>query len=595
MSYISYLPQGLKNYYYQSKKPLININSRFKNKFNRVKSVNDLREKNFNDKFIYRKIPNFISYNGNNNFLKLNTKYNSTKKKYGQYLPGIPLSSNNNSLYLHWPLSYKPTALNQLISNKNYIETYSVNSRNINNISNKNIESNQNNILLNDFQNKNFENFRKDEIFITNISENNFSNLINLNSIFELWDNLFVNKNYRELFCVIYKELDAVYKEELYQREIKELLLIKKDIDTLKHIIELRQNTIKEIYELNIKLKTEIFNNDNKSNEIIINKISDKIQILREQTVNVCKAMKKLKLELSGVIHLDKYDINKIAEKYNFDENYLIKMKGELNFLKEGFTKYYFNIDDDQSPFFLKASEKILDNEKDPLLHLVPINKELKSDIIECSYYIYQELIAYQNEKINKNILRCISPLKRIVLKNFEEEPKIINGIEEKENIININNNINNIINQNNISNNNNLNLKKSSSFIDNNIKIKEENNIESSEKKEIKNKNNQNNDNKNEKMYEKKDIINKNRNNKKMKAGSMGSQKYKHNSYKNILQNYRIKDRNINKQITSINRKKNDMFIDKVLIKTDKTSKLFSEKIKKDEENKKEIDKNID
>ena len=565
---MSYISPELKNYYFQSKKPLVNINSRFINKFKRVKSVNDLKEKHFKDKYLYKKIPNYFSYNDNNNLLKLNKKYNSSKKKDGQNLPGIPLSFNNNSLYLHWPLKYKPTAINPLISNKNYIQTFSVNSRNIN--------------------------------YKTNINENNYNNLnlINLNSIFELWDDLFVIKSYRELFYVIYKELDSVYKEELYQREINELLLIKKDINTLKHIIKLRQNTIKEIYELNIKLKTEIFNNDNKSNEIIISKISDKIQLLREQTVNVCKSMKKLKLELSGVKHLDKYDINKIAEKYNFDENYLIKMKGELNFLKEGFTKYYFNIEDDQSPFLLKASDKCIDNEKDPLLHFVPINKELKNDIMECSYFIYQELIAYQNEKINKNILRCISPLKRIALKTIEEEPKIINGKEEKENNININNNnenFNNIIIQNNFSDNNNLKIRQSSSLlVNNNTKTKNEK-TEDNEKIEIKNKNIQNNDdNKNENNYDKKDI-NKNRNNKKFKAGTMVNQKYKQTNYKKILHNYKINDRNISKQITSINRKKNDIYIDKFLIKNDKTSKIFSENIKKDEEDKKELVKDID
>ena len=158
---------------------------------------------------------------------------------------------------------------------------------------------------------------------------------------------------------------------------------IKNDINELKINIELRLKTIKDIFELNKKLNTEIINKDNKSNEIIINEISDKIGTLRLHTVKVCKSMKKLKMELDGLKYLDKYDINKIGEKYQFDRNYLIKMKGELNFLKEGFAKYYFNINNDQTPFLLKASEKSkIDNDKDPFVHLIPIDKDLKNEIM---------------------------------------------------------------------------------------------------------------------------------------------------------------------------------------------------------------------
>ena len=125
--------------------------------------------------------------------------------------------------------------------------------------------------------------------------------------------------------------------------------------------------------------------------------------------------MEKLKMELSGIKNLDKFDINLIGEKFNFDKNYLIKMKSELNFLREGFAKYYFNIANDQTPFLLKTSEKNkISNDKEPFTRLVPLDQELKEEITECTYYIYQELIAYQNEKVHNKVLRSISPLKRI-------------------------------------------------------------------------------------------------------------------------------------------------------------------------------------
>jgi hypothetical protein len=158
--------------------------------------------------------------------------------------------------------------------------------------------------------------------------------------------------------------------------------------------------------------------------------------------------MKKLKTELSGIKNLDKYDINIIGEKFNFDKNYLIKLKSELNFLKEGFSKYYFNIANDQTPFLLKASEKSkISNDKDPFIHLIPLTQELKEEISDCTYYIYQELIAYQNEKVHNKILRCISPLKRIIKNQNEDESKNIGEREESDNKRFINDHINNKIN----------------------------------------------------------------------------------------------------------------------------------------------------
>ena len=58
---MSSLPKGLKNYDFQLKKSPLNLNAKFKKRFKRVKSVNILREKQWNDRFIYDKIPDYDS------------------------------------------------------------------------------------------------------------------------------------------------------------------------------------------------------------------------------------------------------------------------------------------------------------------------------------------------------------------------------------------------------------------------------------------------------------------------------------------------------------------------------------------------------
>ena len=552
------LPRGLRNNDFQLKRSPLNINSRFQNRLKRVKSVNALRERQWDDRFIYEKIPYYDSFNDKNVLINYKKKYNSSRKKFANINHKSPLNFADNLLNLYRPLSNKTTILHPIISgknNKNIFKTTSARTRVINDMSKRNNNYiNKNSLLYNSYKKK-FENLQKDDFFSIASFENNLSdiNLLNLKNIIKLWDELFVNNNYRKLFCVIYKELDDEDKEELYQKETNELISIKNNINSLKHYIEQRLNVVKEIFLLNKKLNTEIFNKDNKLNETIIKEISDKIILLREYTVSVCKSMKQLKVKLDGVKNLDKYDISIISETFQFDRNYLIKMKGELNFLKEGFAKYYFNIKNDHTPFLLKASEKnIIDNEKDPYIYLVPIDKDLKNEIMECIYYIYQELIAYQNEKVNNKILRCISPLKRIVLKNKEnkhnkdnkdnkdEDQRISNGKEEKEKNIIININDKNIE----IKQINKINLKKALSSIENDIK-KEKYEIDNKDINEINyNKNNDKINNINNQENELKII---NRNNKKGKAGTMINNKDKKNNFKNILQNYQINEHDIN------------------------------------------------
>ena len=437
---MSSFPNGLKNYFLKIKRsPLLSAN-KMKKKIKRVKSVNALREKNWDDRFIYEKIPLYDSKNDKNVLINLGQKCNSGNRKYDNIKN---FNFNDNSLFLYRQFSNKTTMNHLFLNNKNSIKLSSAKSKDINfrndNLGNKYksfLDYGPNHTI--GLENKN-----------NNIDTNSFNavNLINLNFLNKMWDELCVNKNYRKLFTVIYKELDDENKEELFKKETDEINKIKNYINKLKQNIENRINTIKELYELNIKLNTEVINKDNNSNEIILSEISEKINILRVNTINVCKSMEKLKMELSGIKNLDKFDINLIGEKFNFDKNYLIKMKSELNFLKEGFIKYYFNIENDQTPFLLKASQKSkITNDKDPFIHLVPLDKELKEKITECTYYIYQELISYQNQKVHSKILRSISPLKRVInCKN--DDSKIFGERDESGNKRDLNERINNKIN----------------------------------------------------------------------------------------------------------------------------------------------------
>ena len=442
------LQKGLKNYFFQIKRSPILSANKMKRKIKRVKSVNALREKQWDDRFIYDKIPLYDSKNDKNVMINLNLKCHSGNRKFGNKGINFP----DSSLFLYRPLSNKITVNHLIINSKNNLAMASTKSRDINCRNESALGSKYKSCINHGTNYSNgIEKYKLTENknnTKNSIDTNNFNviNIINMNNLMKMWDDLAVNINYRKLFEVIYKELDEENKEELYKKETNELNKIKNCINDLKQSIEKRINIIQELFDLNVKLNTEIINKDNKCNEIILGEISEKINKLRIHTINVCKSMKKIKTELSGIKNLDKYDIGLIGEKFKFDKNYLIKMKSELTFLKEGFIKYYFNIGNDQTPFLLKASQKSkISNDQDPFIHLVPLDQNLKEEITDCTYYIYQELIAYQNEKVHNKVLRSISPLKRNV--NNQDEAKNIGEKEDNENKRNINEHIYNKIN----------------------------------------------------------------------------------------------------------------------------------------------------
>ena len=122
-------PNGLKNYFLKIRSsPLLSAN-KFKKKLKRVKSVNALREKQWDDRFIYEKIPLYDSKNDKNVLINLGDKCNSGNRKYANFKG---LHFQDNSLYLYRQLSNKTTMNHLFLKNKNAIKLGSAKSKDIN-------------------------------------------------------------------------------------------------------------------------------------------------------------------------------------------------------------------------------------------------------------------------------------------------------------------------------------------------------------------------------------------------------------------------------------------------------------------------------
>ena len=365
--------------------------------YSRVQSMASMPKKPWNRRFIYNKIPDYYKIQNKNIYLHKKPRVHSM---------------NKNNVFDDNYLSYKQSKINNNKKknikgfNRTTSDFFSQNSYMTNNnefsLNSRNIGS----PLTNSALNRN--NLYKENL---NLKLNVNSNDENFNSIKKLWNELCVYMSYREVFIIIYNQLTGEEKEQFYEKEFNELNSVKNDIRTLNYYMEQRTLVLKDLYEQNIKLN-RINNSDDVIKEILAEMCS-LIEKLRETTIDVTYAMRKLKNEISIVSNISKYNIDLLSSKSKFDKNYLIKMKGELSFLKDGNAKYFFNILEDRSPFLLKAAEPITNNEKDSYMRTVPIKEEIKEHIKECNYYIYQELIAYQQNIIaKKKVFRCVSPIK---------------------------------------------------------------------------------------------------------------------------------------------------------------------------------------
>ena len=275
------------------------------------------------------------------------------------------------------------------------------------------------------------------------------------NSLIKIWNDFYVMETYKNLFNMILNKLNEEEKEDLCIKELKELTELKSNINSLKKEIQSRKKTLENLNILNIKLGEAVMKDGNNIDEDIINNISDEIKNLRLYTVNICHKMKKVKNKIYEGYLYGKYSLDTISQRFGFDKNYLIKMKEEMNFLKEGYIRHFFNINNDFSPFLMKASEKNNNSNGEQYIHIVPISKELKDNINLCNYLIYQELIYYQNNKINNRFDRVLSPCKNNS-KILNYNLKAINQYDENIDFQN-NKNVNNYFNFRNEKEDNNL------------------------------------------------------------------------------------------------------------------------------------------
>ena len=308
---------------------------------------NTLKHKDYSNSKLYKKLSKNTFYsmkrsqnpNNNSSSPKINIR--------GKMLKSIYKSSSKSYL----DCSFKNTYNSKIISHKASYNNHFLNKSN--NYSN-NLPPLDNDIINTRFL---YASPCEKNKYKNNNNNNKIIQKSNTDELTKLWDDLCIKKPYRELFNLVLKQLDKKRKDDIYQREIYELTELKNKIQYLSSNIYYRLKTLEDLYSINDKLGLMIKSKNTNSNEIFMKKISKKIQKLREYTINLCFSFQSIKEKLNAGHPWGKYNIEKLEEKYKFDINYLIKMKDEMKLFKEGYIKYFFNIQDDQTPFLLSSSK----------------------------------------------------------------------------------------------------------------------------------------------------------------------------------------------------------------------------------------------
>ena len=279
----------------------------------------------------------------------------------------------------------------------------------------------------------------------------NLNTIWSYSSLTKIWTEFNVTESYKNFFNLILNKLNEEEREDMCLKEFKDLNELKNNINSLIKEIQLRKKSLEDLFKLNNLLKGDENSEENAINEQIIKEISEQIINLRMHSVNICFKMKKIKNKIYEGYIYGKLDLDDISKIFGFDKDYLIKMKEEMNFLKDGKIKSYFNIGSNPDPFLTKASENRNNANNDFTPNLIPMSKELEESIKQCNYFIYQDLIYYQTNNNRINIFmfnqgayntKNNNDLKEINNEAQTEEENNADSIQNKED--NINNRENN-------------------------------------------------------------------------------------------------------------------------------------------------------
>ena len=387
-----------------------------------------LREKNWNQRFVLGKIPKFDAYNDINylslGLLKSKLRYEERIKK------SDPKSKYNQRIFSPYYTKSKSITKPKMESKCNY-------SIKKERFPSMRIYLNQNNDLKDKYSKKNSlknscnfpyqgtltsYNLAGSNIFKFNPDYKNPK--MNLNYIdyiceedpeisdeYELlkdsWEKLGVTENYVKNFVFLlnnkYKNRDELLG--MIKAERKQMKQFRIEFMKVLSEINKRENKIKDLKNF-IKIYEEVITTEKKlkdlnedliknigeaNKEKILGDIHDCLKSLRLKTINTVNALQKFKKNHEHLFN-NKIDLDIIEERYGYNKNYLIKLKNDLDFLRDSaINKLYHFSEKGGDPFLLCISDLCGNMNDISKYKQIPISEEILNIVKKFMFFIEQE------------------------------------------------------------------------------------------------------------------------------------------------------------------------------------------------------------
>ena len=211
-----------------------------------------------------------------------------------------------------------------------------------------------------------------------------------------LWEELGVTKEYQEQFKNYL--FDENVRIIMFSQEKESLQKFRIALMKLRKEILNRESNIESLIKIMKILDTQMVK------ENLLKEIVSIIKALRLNAINVVFYMMKVR-ELSFYYYFQgKFDLTQIKKEYLYNNNYLLKMTDDLNFLNNSILSKYIEFNNyPVDPFLTCCAQKINNNESDKIV--VPMTQELSKLVIQCRYIIIQDLLLdniYKNNVVSQ-------------------------------------------------------------------------------------------------------------------------------------------------------------------------------------------------
>ena len=228
-----------------------------------------------------------------------------------------------------------------------------------------------------------------------------------------LWNDLGVNKEYQNEFKKYFNELETdEEKNDLLGYEKSHLRKFREVLIKLSEEISNRDNNIVKLKIYSSELEKFLnascnYDENNNINEedIFLNifqSIQKEIKSYRVNTVNVINKIIKVR-EVSSYYEINKkWDPSRVNRSYSFNQNYLLTMLHDLQFINNSIILNYIKTSDNkhQTDLFFSNCKYLKPNDKTKLK--LPITLELQNEINKCKYIILQDSLLNNLKKEEK-------------------------------------------------------------------------------------------------------------------------------------------------------------------------------------------------